>query len=199
MGSTSPVYSLGLYNDDSYNGGGNFSGQPGDGFILRLDANTLSTSWLTYFGGQGADALWGVDTYSDQRLAIVGYCTGAALDYPLYDPGDAWFQAAPASASVVAELLTPESPIGVAETTYEQFNIFPNPAHSTVRIIGDALCTGFRIVSVLDVSGRICFHRQYEGAAVEFSVGTLQDGCYVVRILHRDGTLSDAKLVVAHE
>lgn len=192
-----PVYSPGLYYDDSYNGGGNFSGQPGDGWILRLDANTLVTSWLTYFGGQGPDALWGVDAFSDQHLAVVGYATGAGIDYPLYDPGNAWFQAIPGS--VVAELLTPDGPISVSEITSLNFSIFPNPASETVSITAKGLHSGIKGISMFDVSGRICFQQQFSRGAIEFSVKNFQSGCYVVQVQLNDGTLSSAKLLIAHE
>ncbi len=193
------VNSNGLYYDDSYNGGGNFSGQPGDGLILRLDGNTLNTSWLTYFGGTGPDALWGVDAFSDQRIAVVGFSSGGAIDYPLYDPGNAWFQAAMATASVVAELLTPDGPIGISEVSNQSFSISPNPAHDIVRITASGIHSGIRSVSMFDVTGRSCPIQLGVQNRTVFSVTNIQAGYYVVQVEFIDGTYSSAKLLITHD
>ena len=51
-----------------------------DGFVAKFSAATLEPTFSTFFGGGGADAVWGVDLLSDGRPVVAG--TTSSEDLP---------------------------------------------------------------------------------------------------------------------
>ena len=52
-----------------------------DGFVAKFSAASLELLFSTFFGGAGADAVWGVDVMSDGRPVIAG--TTSSKDLPI--------------------------------------------------------------------------------------------------------------------
>ena len=55
-------------------------GGSSDGFVTKFSAGSLQPIFSTFFGGAGADAVWGVDLLSDRRPVIAG--TTSSEDLP---------------------------------------------------------------------------------------------------------------------
>ncbi len=64
----------------------NYSGGSSDGFLARLDANTLQNTWCTYYGTTNADVLTKMTTDSACALIVTGFSNGAITNVgnPLY-------------------------------------------------------------------------------------------------------------------
>lgn len=191
----------GLYNDDTYQGGGCFIVGPSDAFIMRLDAGTLALSWSTYFGGSGCDAFWGVDAFENTRLAVVGV-SGNSSDRPFFDPGnEAWFASGTSGThqSTIAELNILDSEVGFAEPSVSGLTVYPNPAAHAVLLGG---LEGKASVEICDALGRTCIERSLSFGTeshVALDLSGLVEGYYLVRVWNDSGLYGTSRLVVQYE
>lgn len=191
-----------LYNDDTYGQAFcTFQGYSGDGVIMRLDALTLTKSWATYFGGGGCDELQGCSTYSNNRLAVVGFSEGGT-DRPFFDSGnEAWYQDGTAGSlqSTIAELNISIAPIGLNENERGVLTLLPNPAHDNLLVMLRNSRDVARSAFLLDPTGRVCLIGQELPGQVTFDTAGLAEGGYLIRAQLESGTIVSSRLIVSHE
>ena len=63
------------------------------------------------------------------------------------------------------------------------FNLFPNPANSTITINSEDITNGLPVnVSVLNCNGKLVMERKYRNLPVQIDISPLATGIYLLRI-----------------
>lgn len=148
-----------------------------DGFILKInDSNELQ--WAHQFGGTSTyDAINCFDLTSNNDIVIGGYFS----DNVDFDPGATTQSATSQGEYDLFILKLTQSGLGIQELDLQTV-VYPNPTKNVLNI---SLDEEIELISIYDLAGTLV---QTEKDA-HFSVETLKNGIYILRILTAKGTV----------
>lgn len=147
---------------------------------------------------------WSVQQYSGSYSRIQNRGTGLYLDgmgrttngsacgqYANASSVNAQWQLISVSASVLASSRTAETAEQIMSDKEIAVNIYPNPTTGMVTItLPDSYKDGYKIVDLLEVSGKALVSEKFSGTTHTLNIGSLPQGVYLLRVR------SDNKLLV---
>ena len=175
-----------------------------DAYLLAFD-NQNQRLWATHFGGGkgignlGDETGFGIATYQDQRLYLVGStnslntpyaCPGQLTGYPCDPTLNGTLD------GYITQFCIPSSTtdIRLESSLNSSWQVFPNPVENQIRLSAQLDQPSKLIIELYDSQGRMC--KEYVEFAlagkVEYtiSVSELPSGVYLILVKSNQGTFS---------
>ncbi len=162
-----------------------------DGFILCFTP-FYENIWSTYYGGnENFESPYGVATFQNTKLYVVGYTKSDSASFPIVDWTGAYYQPvlyAP-NGYIAGFDLTPVIAVPVEElnsNSIADFNIFPNPSNDYVNIFVNSIQSNNVKLSITNLLGEVLYNEkisnQKSSIQRQISMKSYSDGMYIISI-----------------
>jgi uncharacterized delta-60 repeat protein len=166
-----------------------------DGFVVCF-TSFYKNIWSTYYGGNNNESAYGVATFQNTKLYLVGATNSDSTSFPIVDWSGAYYQPTlyGGNGYIAGFDLTPVMAVSVDDIVSSNsvdINVYPNPTNDYINIFVNSIQINDVNLVITNLLGQVVYQEKISNKKMnlsrQISLHSFADGMYIINV-----TLDDA-------